>query len=63
MAGAYATCEPLTLIRGVKGVGRVRTNIASRGVVELGSNNTAGGDGRNDVRHGLDEVGVADDVA
>ena len=31
--------------------------------MELGSNDTTGGDGCDDVRHRLDEVGVANDVA
>lgn len=61
--GAHISCSSLTLVCGVKGVCRVRADIASRGVVELSSNDTAGGDGSDDVRYRLDEVGVADDVA
>lgn len=51
-----------TLVRRVERVGRVFSDVACGRVVELSGNGTAGWNLDYSCGHGLDEVGVADEV-
>lgn len=52
----------LALVRWVQRVGRVRTDVASRCVVELGGDNASRRYGGHRARDGLDEIRVAYNV-
>lgn len=51
-----------TFVRWVQGVTGVRANVASRGVMELGSEAATGRDLHHGFGNGLNEAGVADEV-